>query len=87
MNTEIKNAKTLTELCGILNKMSESYSDLSDHFDLSALPTFGGPDVRDTSEVYSWDEFNILTNSRSHDNEWSIEARCGCGEANFNCNC
>jgi len=47
--------KTLNELKNFLNS-----TDL-EVVDTSSLPTFGGEEVIDTLEVYSWDAENILT--------------------------
>ena len=75
---KIKNAENLNELCEILNELDES-----EGVDFSNLPTFGGKEISDTAEVWSWDETDILI----YDGTWHIEPRCDCGEAAFNCNC
>lgn len=50
----VGNARTLAELRDALDSV-----EFSDNYDISNLPTFGGPDV-DYDEVWSWDEGNIL---------------------------
>ena len=47
--------------------------------DLSSLPNWGKP-IKNTMEVYSWDETHIL------DPEGGLQERCKkCGEATFHC--
>ena len=70
---------SLQHCCDYLNSLD---AEALDQIDTSSIPTFGGPDVEDTNEVYSWNETHVLT----RDNNWIIEPRCReCGEAIFHC--
>jgi hypothetical protein len=69
IRNKIMGAKSLDELCTALNEASEAIRQtneisglekLSDHVDLSELPTYGGPTPNDTSEVFSWDDTRFL---------------------------
>jgi len=81
-----ENFESLEDLAEWLN--DENYdgdNDNDNDFDFSSFPTFGGKDIRDTAEVWSWDAENILTHDGN--GSWNIEPRCKCGEASFNCDC
>jgi len=90
-----QNANSLDKLVDILNDWAKAIADdddLVDDYpsDLTSLPTFGVPDVVDTSEVWSWDDDRLLVSGPQITVEvsgWSIEPRCQvCGEAKFHCN-
>ena len=95
--TDPQKAQSLTELCACLNEWAEAIADsinnsgdLDDYdSDLTSLPTFGGPEPRDTTEVWSWDAEHILINGPQitvQVDGWTIEPRCPtCGEATFHC--
>ena len=75
----MKNVKSLVELAEFINNATD---DESDSIDYSSLPTFGGIDINDTAEVWSWDEKSILVQNSI----FEIEPRCSiCGEARFHC--
>ena len=81
---------TLRELTGVLNEIRaeiaqdcDSPVTLDQLVDIGNLPTFGGEDPANTSEVWSWDETHVLLT----DGEWCIGDRCECGEASFHCTC
>jgi hypothetical protein len=80
---------TLQQLAEVLNDISEELHDK--HYDLSAvddicdLPTFGGAYPDRTSEVWSWDQRQILTGDGN--GKWIVPDRCKCGEATFHCKC
>ncbi len=89
------NAASLAELCEILNdwaeEIADSDSDLDDYdSDLTSLPTFGGAEVNDTTEVWSWDTEHLLVSGGQitvQVNGWTLQSRCPiCGEAPFHCN-
>ena len=80
INNKINNAKTLQELADVLNNMVEGEQH---EVDFSELPKFGGRDIENTSQVWSWDKENILVQNSDFD----VEPRClKCGEALFHCN-
>ncbi len=93
-------AESLAELCEILNEWAQAiaYSecdpdcagDPTDYdSDLCSLPTFGGPEPRNTSEVWSWDAESIIAGGEDITvgvSGWQICPRCPqCGEATFHC--
>lgn len=80
--TDLENLVTV--LGSITEEISESELKIDEAVDICMLPTFGGTDPKNTKEVWSWDEKNILAADGSR---WSIEPRCKCGEASFHCNC
>lgn len=80
--TDLENLVTVLE--SITEEISESELKIDEAVDICMLPTFGGTDPKNTKEVWSWDEKNILAADGSR---WSIEPRCKCGEASFHCNC
>lgn len=72
----------VTELNAIAEDADAEELKLDEVVDLASLPTFGGRDVKNTSEIFAWDATRILV----ADNEWTIEGRCKtCGEATFHC--
>ena len=91
-------AANLADLCEILNEWAEAiaYEDIaydapgrSEYDDLSSLPTFGGSDIDNTSDVFSWDSDSVLVSGDQITVAvwgWTIEDRCSiCGEAKFHC--
>lgn len=87
LRTRVKQAQSLSELVKILNEISTKIAPmglkLDEIIDLSSLPTYGGNNPRDTFEIFSWDEGNILSYGPAG---WAIEPRCReCGEALFHC--
>ena len=80
--TDLENLVSVLE--EIAEEIAESDLKIDEVVDLAMLPTFGGSDVKNTKEVWSWDEKNILAADGSR---WSIEPRCKCGEASFHCKC
>ena len=55
---QIQKTKTLQELCDVLNAYDpaeNSGHNLCEAVDMSDLPTFGGSEPSDTSEIFSWD--------------------------------
>ncbi len=98
MITETRNPETansLSDLCNILNERAEliAWDDdgLIDDYpcDVTSLPTFGGTDPRDTTEVYSWNADSVLVPGAQitvSQSGWEIQPRCAlCGEATFHC--
>jgi hypothetical protein len=85
---QINDSKTLGELADTLNSISselreQNETTIDQVVDTTSLPTFGGADVKSTSEVWSWDANNLLVADGS---KWSLEPRCSqCGEATFHC--
>jgi len=50
--------------------------------DMSSLPLFSEKEIKETLELFSYDDENILL----YMNEFYIEPRCRvCGEADFHC--
>tara|TARA_R110000796_G_scaffold201546_2_gene317730 strand:- start:374 stop:598 length:225 start_codon:yes stop_codon:yes gene_type:complete len=47
--------------------------DAFDDREMSALPTFGGPEPRDTTEIWSWDATHVITGT--HPGDYTIEKR------------
>jgi len=90
MTTEqekINATTTLNQLCDTLNEISDEVREnvgIDQVVDTCNLPTFGGVDPQNTSEVWSWDEKRVLVADGSR---WSIADRCVCGEADFHCRC
>jgi len=82
-------ATDLNNLVAIMEEITEeihpSELKIDQAIDLAMLPTFGGTDPQEVSEVWSWDEKNVLVVDSQ--NRWSIEPRCACGEASFHCQC
>ncbi len=86
-------AGDLTALCEILNEWANAiaYDDeITDYpGDLTSLPTFGGNEPQDTTEVWSWNETHMLVDGpqiTAAQSGWDIVARCTvCGEAWFHC--
>lgn len=73
---EVKNAKTLDELLEALNEYTD-YSnshgvDEEKFVNYYKLPKFGGEDLGDDGEVFSWDENNVLIMGVSR---WELEPR------------
>jgi len=61
---------TLPELKMFLEELPK---DQHDYIDWSSLPTFGGDEPDDTTEVWSWDEENLLVGTCCSD--WEIISR------------
>ncbi len=86
---QVNGCKSLSELADTLNniasELGEKNETIDNYVDTAALPTFGGADVKKTSEVWSWDATHILV--AGSDSAWETEPRCKtCGEATFHCN-
>jgi len=84
---QINNSTSLTELVSNLKSIQSELGEdttIDQVVDCASFPTFGGYDPKNTKEVWSWDEKNVLVADGS---SWSIEARCECGEAAFHCIC
>lgn len=85
------NATTsLDQLAELLNEIREEIQEeearspwpVDDGIRFDELPTFGGPDLKDTGEVWSWDETHLLV----LEGKWYTIPRCPvCGEADFHC--
>ena len=67
------NATTLIELCDALRYLKEEdpHNDLFYSNDLTSLPTFGGEEPADTTDIWSWDSENFLV----YEDEWRISPR------------
>ena len=74
-------ATDLDNLVAVLETIAEEIHpddlNIDEAVDLSMLPTFGGPDPKNTKEVGGVDSKNLLTADGSR---WSVEPRCECGE-------
>ena len=80
INNRIENVKTLVGLQDVLNDATD---DEILNVDTTSLPVFGGNEIINTEEVYSWDPNSYLYPT---DFGWSIGSRCViCGEAICNC--
>jgi hypothetical protein len=82
----VNSSASIQGLCDTLNaipdELAGDWETIDQYVSLSDLPTFGGPDPENTSEVWSWDSENYL----SGENEWVVRPRCKtCGEAPFHC--
>ena len=86
---QVNGCESLGELADTLNSISSELREQNETtidrvVDMTSLPTFGGADVKSTSEVWSWDTTHILVSGRN--NDWETEPRCAkCGEATFHC--
>lgn len=81
-NIEYRKFETLQALADYLNSATGEDWDM---IDASMLPTFGGPDIENPAECYSWDEKSILVSDSGNGN-WGLIPRCPiCGDANFHC--
>ena len=60
-------AKNLPELLVAMRR------DAFDDWEMSALPTFGGSEPRDTTEIWSWDATHVITGT--HPGDYTIEKR------------
>ena len=91
----IATAKNLDDLIHTLNAIEDELSDdqdsaiseptlyIDDVIDISELPVFGNRPIRDTAEIWSWDNTRMLVMSGAN---WKIENRCNvCGEAPWHC--
>lgn len=69
----ITKATSLTALLEAMREIqaecSETGADQEAVYDATSLPTFGGPDIRDTTEVWSWDVENVLVGTCVDDME------------------
>lgn len=77
ISTAINTAPTLTDLCAILNRLQKACTatfacKLEEVVDLSALPTFGGEEPRNTAGIFSWDADRLLLADGKH---WYTVAR------------
>lgn len=63
LNEKINSAKTLKEVCDLLNAFERDENDdqdrLDNHVDICELPTFG-KEPQDTTEIFSWNETHSL---------------------------
>ena len=79
----VKFAKNLDALCDALNDLDEHFGGTG-YLDTTSLPTFGDRPIKNTSEVWSWDDANWLSFNTS--DRWDIQPRCEtCGEAHCEC--
>jgi hypothetical protein len=66
--TRIKLASTLRELCDSINEFRDACDEGTDTenamhsrgVDMCDLPLFGGPEPRDTTNIWSWDEDSLM---------------------------
>jgi hypothetical protein len=61
----VKLAHSLAALCDAVNGaaayiLKNDLGDLDNHIDVSSLPTFGGEEPRDTTEIWSWDAEDLM---------------------------
>jgi len=68
-NEKIQTAASLEDLMDILSELERN----GEVYDSSSLPLFGGPDIEDTSEVWSWDEDSVIVGAGFSD--WEIVSR------------
>lgn len=86
---KVNAAESLENLVSILRSISDELARdenefrIDDFVNLAELPTFGNKPIKNTMEVFSWDDNNVLIVGHQC---WEIEPRCGiCGEATFHC--
>ena len=67
------NANTLEELCEALDYL-DTYGphDIFYSNDITSLPTFGGREPRDTTDIWSWNEESFLL---KEDDGWKVAPR------------
>jgi hypothetical protein len=87
----VNRCKNLRELCSTLNEITQELLTedgevgLDQSIDLADLPTFGGPTMRHTEGVWSWDKSSFLT-ANGEDHGWVITSRCEtCHESPSHC--
>lgn len=63
LSNQISNAKSLDEVCDLLNSFTQDENDdqdcLEHHVDICSLPTFG-KEPECTMEIFSWNETHCL---------------------------
>ncbi len=59
-----------TNLIELLDAMR---CDVFDEREMCELPTFGGPEPRDTAEIWSWDATHMIVGT--HAGDFTIETR------------
>ena len=72
VGARLKSTKNLDDLLVLLNITDDCPADRDndkcacEHVDITGLPTFGGPDIEDTDNIWSWDAERMITidNSR-----------------------
>ena len=78
LNKEIQVAKTLQEVCEILNSFERDENDEQDrlehHIDLCDLPTFG-KEPEDTTDIFSWDNTQLLIQNTCTGQAFEIVSR------------
>lgn len=80
-------AANIHELADLLNHASEKRKEferdqeppyvpkVDEMYDLAALPTFGGPEPQDTTEIYSWNTVEILMRNDFGARPWVVIVR------------
>jgi hypothetical protein len=76
--------QTIEDLCIALNHDLDAHEDnpegnpgvsrQDERFDLTSLPTFGGPEIHDTDGIWSWSATEILV-FNNYTDSWEIEPR------------
>lgn len=78
-NTLIANATSLQDLYASLVAIEQDADEIvRADIDYSALPTFGGLDIADTTDIWSWDATRVLVCDTKGDGRstWSLRDRC-----------
>jgi len=80
----IANATSLQDLYASLVAIEQDADEIvRADIDYSDLPTFGGPDIADTTDIWSWDETRVLVcDSQIGRTTWSLRDRCTATVAN-----
>ena len=83
-NTLIANATSLQDLYASLVAIEQDADEIvRADIDYSALPTFGGLDIADTTDIWSWDATRVLVcDSQIGRTTWSLRDRCTVTVAN-----
>jgi hypothetical protein len=78
LNKKIQAAKTLQEVCEILNSFERDENDEQDrlehHVDICDLPTFG-KEPKDTTDIFSWDNTQLLIQNTCTGQAFEIVSR------------
>jgi len=85
---QVNEASTLAGLASLLHTIQteiDGECNIENVVDLCSLPTFGGAGVKNTDEVWSWDECAVLVANCY--GKWAVQDRCSCGEATRHCIC